>query len=86
MIYFNGLTTDVKKKAQLGPTVVYCALVNLEDIIDVVKGDVINVIGDVIQKDLQTHLLIYHPLHVSVYSYFKKRCQKKSKKPISQDP
>ena len=58
-------TTDVKKKTQLGPTVVYCALVNLEDVIDVVIGDVINVIGDVIQKDLQTHLLICHPLHVS---------------------
>lgn len=67
MIYFNGFTANVKKKTQLGPTVVYRAHVNLEDVIDVVKGDVTNVIGDVIQKYLQTHLLICHPLHISVY-------------------
>ena len=36
-------------------------LFNVEGVIDVV-------IGDVIQKDLKTHLLIYHLLQVSVYN------------------
>ena len=61
MIYFNGFHNGRQVVE------VYCALVNLEDVIGVVIGDVMNVIGDVIQKDLQTHLLICHPLHVSVY-------------------
>ena len=41
--------TDVKEETKLGPTVVYYALVNFEEVI----GDVIHII----EKSLQTHLL-----------------------------
>ena len=48
--------TDVKEETKLGPTVVYYALVSLEDVID----DAIHII----EKSLQTYLLKYQSWHV----------------------
>ena len=54
-------TTDVKEETELGPTVVYSAL---DDVNNVNPQRSINVI----EKALQTHLLIYHPNKLSVYN------------------
>ena len=65
-------TTDVKEETYLGPTVVYSALANIRNEVDeVIVINVINVMDaiDVIEKALQMHLLIYHPLHVKCLQY-----------------
>ena len=64
-------TTDVKEETLLGPTVVYSALASVVIVIVINVLDVIDVIAtlDVIEKALQMHLLIYHPLHVKCLPY-----------------
>ena len=47
---------EVREETKLGPTVVYSAPVSVEDAVD----DVIHTI----EKSFQTHLFIYHALHV----------------------
>ena len=53
--------TEVREETKLGPTVVYSAPVSVEDAVD----DVIHII----EKSLQTHLFIYHALHVKCLQY-----------------